>query len=100
MQDRGNVKMTQIDVQSAEYLSLDRVESSLSAVQKAYWDLVLAKEEVLIETEMVESAKRLYELHQEQLENGRFVELCIVSETEHTTYNLHTDSLVKFEVVI
>jgi hypothetical protein len=38
--------------------------------------------------------------YQEQLETGRFVELCIVSEIEHTTYNLRTDSLVKFEVVV
>jgi len=39
-------------------------------VQKAYWDLVLLAEKVRIEEEMVSQAKKLYDLHQDNLGAG------------------------------
>ena len=70
IQDRGNVKITKIDIENAQYTSLDKIEDSLSEVQKAYWDLVLAYEFVRIEEGTLKQAQALYELHQEKLKDG------------------------------
>jgi len=70
IQDRGNVKITQIDIENAEYTSLEKIEESIAQVQKAYWDLVFLGEKVRIEEEMVSQAKKLYDLHQENLGSG------------------------------
>ena len=70
IQDRGDVKVTLIDIENTEYTSLEKIEESIAVVQKAYWDLVLEGERVKIEEDMVAEAKRLYDLHQEQLKDG------------------------------
>lgn len=70
IQDRGDVKITLIDIENAEYTSLDKIERSIAKVQKAYWDLVLLTEKVEIEEEMVAKAKKLYDLHQDKLGTG------------------------------
>jgi outer membrane protein TolC len=70
IQDRGDVKITLIDIENMEYTSLNKIEGSIAEVQKAYWDLVLQIERAKIEEEMVGEAKKLYDLHQEQLETG------------------------------
>jgi len=70
IQDRGNVKITLIDIANTEHTTLDKIEESVARVQKAYWDLVLENARVKIEEEMVAQAKKLYDLHQEQLETG------------------------------
>lgn len=70
IQDRGDVKITLIDIENSEYTSLKKIEESVSEVQKAYWDLVLQIENVRVEEAMVNEAKKLYDLHQEQLQTG------------------------------
>jgi len=70
IQDRGNVKITLTDIENAEYTSLDKIEASIAQVQKAYWDLVLLAEKVMIEEKMVAMAKKLYDLHQDKLGTG------------------------------
>lgn len=70
IQDRGKVKVTRIDIDNAEYTTLDKIEQNIAQVQKAYWDLVLQIEEVKIEDNIVKQAKKLYELHQEKLKDG------------------------------
>lgn len=84
IQDRGEVKLANLDVTNSQYLSWDRIENHLAAVQKHYWQLVLAKELVTIEEGMVEQAKKLYDLHQEKLADG-LVELpeAIASEANY-----------------
>jgi len=52
IQDRGDIKITLIDIQNTEFTTLDKIEKSIAAVQKAYWDLVLQTEKVKIEKEM------------------------------------------------
>ena len=54
IKDRGDVKVVLIDIESAEYTTLDKIETSIAEVQKAYWDLVLEKELVKVEEEMVD----------------------------------------------
>ena len=70
IQDRGNIKITLIDIENAEYTSLEKIEASIAQVQKAYWDLVLLVKKVGIEEDMVSQAKKLYDLHQDNLESG------------------------------
>ncbi|HBR15580.1 MAG TPA: hypothetical protein DD723_08605 [Candidatus Omnitrophica bacterium] len=70
IQDRGVVKMTKLEVENAEYTTLDKIEESIASVQKAYWDLVLQLEMAHIEEDMVDQARKLYELHQEKLKTG------------------------------
>lgn len=70
IQDRGDIKITRLDIENSAYTSLEKIEESISSVQKAYWDLVLEQERVRIAEEMVEQAKRLYDLHQEKFKDG------------------------------
>jgi len=91
-QDRGEVKTTRIDIENAEYFSFEKIEVSIAQVQNSYWDLVLQIERVKIEKDMVAQAKRLYELHQEKLQDG-LVELpeAIASEAN---YKKRTNALI------
>jgi len=86
IQDRGDVKITLIDIENSEYTSLEKIEESVAEVQKAYWDLVLQVENVKINEAMVAEAKKLYDLHQEQLQTG-LVEIAeaIASEANYKT---------------
>ena len=70
LQDRLNIKLTKIDAQNIEYISLNKIENDLAFVQKAYWDLVAAREILTIEEGMMQEANKLHELHQEKLKNG------------------------------
>ena len=70
LQDRGDVKITRLDIENSQHLSLDRIEQTVSDVQKAYWDLVLAIELRELEEGMVVQAKKLYDLHQEKIRDG------------------------------
>nr|CAI78511.1 outer membrane protein [uncultured bacterium] len=70
IQDRGNIKITRLDIDNSEYTSLEKIEMMISQVQKSYWDLVLQQERVSIDEDMVVQAKKLYDLHQEKLTNG------------------------------
>ncbi len=70
VQDKGRIDITKIGIENTGYLSLDRIEARLAAVEKIYWELVLEFEQVKIEEGMVAQAKHLYELHQEKLKHG------------------------------
>ena len=56
--DQHQIKITRIDIENTEYTSLEKIENDLAQVQKAYWDLVLHREKVLIEKDMVKQAKK------------------------------------------
>lgn len=70
LQDRGNIKISQIDIENSGYTSLEKIEQNIAQVQRAYWDLVLYLNRVKVEERMVEQAKRLYDLHQEKFTDG------------------------------
>ena len=70
IRNRGDVKVTLVDIENTEYTTLDKIEQSIAEVQKAYWDLVLEIELVKIQEEMVAEAKKLYDLNQEKLKDG------------------------------
>ncbi|MFA5060612.1 MAG: TolC family protein [Candidatus Omnitrophota bacterium] len=70
IEDRSNIKMTLKDVESAEYVSMEKIENAVIEVQKAYWDLVLEAERLGIAQGIAEEAKKLYDLHEEKIKNG------------------------------
>lgn len=70
MADRAAVKISKIDIENAEYTTLDTIEGLLYRVQVAYWNLVLKKEEMGIKKEMLEEAVRLYDIYKEKLDLG------------------------------
>ena len=84
IQDRGDVKITRINIENAEYTSMESIEETVAEIQKAYWSLVLEVETAKIEEDSVSQAKRLYDLHQEKLADG-LVELpdIIASEANY-----------------
>jgi len=70
IKDRNNIDITKINIENSGYTSLEKIESIISAVKKAYWDLVLQLENVEIQKNMVEQAKQLYDSHQKKLKDG------------------------------
>lgn len=70
IQDRGEVKITQIDIENSEYASLDKIEQSLADVQSAYWDLVLAMQLLSIDQGMLKQAEKLYQINEEKVKDG------------------------------
>jgi len=46
--DRNTVKITGLDVENTIYTSLDKIEKELAVTQKAYWNLLLAFEDVAL----------------------------------------------------
>lgn len=68
--DRGNIKITKLDIENSEFTSLDAIEASLFLVQEAYWKLVLRYEELEIKKDMLKEAERLYEIYQRKIKIG------------------------------
>ncbi len=68
--DRGEIKMTRIDIANSDISSLDRIETSLAAVQQAYWELVLRHEELKIKKDMLKDAERLYDIYKRKIKVG------------------------------
>ena len=70
LQDRGRIKVTQKEIENAEFILLEKIEMSLAEVQKAYWDLVLQTERVRIEQQMLEHARELRDNNKEKIRHG------------------------------
>lgn len=70
IQDRSQVKITKLEVSNLEYTSLERIEESLAQVQRSYWNLVLQEERQNAQADMLQQAKRLYDLQQQKLTDG------------------------------
>jgi len=89
IQDRGEVKITKLDIQNSQYTSLEKIETKVAEVQKAYWDLVLFLERVKVEERMLKQAQELYELHKEKIKEGlvETPELLAVEANYHNRVN-------------
>ncbi|MCF7908873.1 MAG: TolC family protein [Candidatus Omnitrophica bacterium] len=68
--DRAKIKITKIDIENSEFVSLDDIEQFLYAVQRSYWNLALREEELLIAKDMLSEAEKLYEIYKEKKELG------------------------------
>lgn len=59
--DRGQIRITRLDVLNSDFSALGRIEESLAQAQIAYWRLALAYRELKVGREMLNKAKSLYE---------------------------------------
>ena len=68
--DRADIKITKIDIENAQYSSLDDIEEALYNAQVAYWNFVLKCEELRITEGMRQEAQRLYNIYKEKANIG------------------------------
>ncbi|MFH1655672.1 MAG: TolC family protein [Candidatus Omnitrophota bacterium] len=70
LNDRGTIKITKIDIENAEYTSLDKIELNLANAQKAYFRIALALKSLQIKHEILQKAQDLFNLHSEKIKDG------------------------------
>ena len=70
IKDRSNVKITKIDIQNAQYTSLDKIEEILARAQKAYWKIAQYLEVVRIREDMLIKANELFQFNKEKIIKG------------------------------
>ncbi len=68
--DRTNIKITKLNITNSDFTSLDNIEAALAGVQKAYWEVVLRYEELQIKKDMLNEAKKLYEIYKKKVNIG------------------------------
>lgn len=68
--DRSEVKLTRLDIENAEYISLEKIEEALARVQKAYWRLVAARQKTAIRRDMLAQADELLEIYSQKIKIG------------------------------
>jgi len=91
--DRSDIKITKIDIENSEFVSLDDIELALYEVQKSYWKLVLRQEELLIAQDMLKEAEKLYEIYQQKQDLGltepsEFLAIEALVKTRQSNLNL------------
>ncbi|MBL7132167.1 MAG: TolC family protein [Candidatus Omnitrophica bacterium] len=70
IKDRSNIKITKIDIQNAQYTSLDKIEQMLSTTQKTYWKIALCLNVVKIRDNMLIKANELFQINKEKILKG------------------------------
>jgi outer membrane protein TolC len=68
--DRAALTLADLDIENAEYTSLDVIEDSVAAVRRAYWQLAFNDRLVTIASDMLAIAERLYRAYSAQVELG------------------------------
>ena len=68
--DRGDVKITKFDIEKSDYTSLEKIESYIADVQKAYLNLIFAYNIFEIKKGMLEYAEDLYRVNKDKLSRG------------------------------
>jgi len=79
LRDRGEIKLTKLDIENFKWTSLSDIELHLAQVQEAYWRLVLAFNELEVRREMLKRAKRLYGAYEDKSEIGLAEEPAVVA---------------------
>ncbi|MDP8253512.1 MAG: TolC family protein [Candidatus Kaelpia aquatica] len=70
LQDRGEIKITKIDIENAKYSSLDSIESIIYNVQTEYWNLALRDRILNIRNDMLNKSKELYAKYEDKYSRG------------------------------
>lgn len=91
LQDRGEVKITQDEIEQSEFTSLDRMEEFLASAQKAYWELALTIEKRTIEEQMVQQAQKLWDSQREKFNDGLVEEVELIAA--EANYKLRVSEL-------
>ena len=68
--DRSEIKITKINIDNAEYSSLNEIENALYKAQAAYWNVVLKEKELNVKLDMLKKAEKLYSIYKENYERG------------------------------
>jgi len=68
--DRSQIKITKIDIENSELISLDDIENCLADVQIAYWSFVLKTKELAIAEDMLKQSEQLYNIYKEKYSLG------------------------------
>lgn len=63
LSDRSNIKITKLDIENSDLISLDSIENSLYAAQKSYWNFVLKQTNLTIAQDMHDKARELYNIY-------------------------------------
>jgi len=70
LKDRAIVKISKIDIENAEYSSLDRIEQILSSVHSVYWRIAQGLAVVVTREQMLSQAKDLFQINQKKFSSG------------------------------
>jgi outer membrane protein TolC len=68
--DRGNIKITKLDITNSDYTSLNRIENDLADIQKAFWKLTLLEDQKAIKEDMFKKAEELYAIYKDKHQMG------------------------------
>jgi len=70
LKNKADIKITKIDIENSEFSTFDNIENTLGNVQKTYWRLILAYEELRIRQDMLGEAKKLHDIYKRNFEVG------------------------------
>ncbi len=79
--DRKQVRLAKINAAIADIRSISRIEGSIARIEKGYWDLVFAYQNVALRRELLKQAEDLYKIFKGHLEIG-MAEETEIYETE------------------
>jgi outer membrane protein TolC len=96
--DRGDIKITKIDIQNSDFTSLDKIENSLALIQQAYWELVLRYEELKIKEDMLMKAEELYNIYRRKIRIGLVEEPDLLAA--HANVALRKNDLLKAKMLL
>ncbi len=68
--DRANIEIVKWEIKNAGLDSYIKIEDAIIAAEKAYWNLVLSREEFKIKKEMLKKAIRLFNQYRRKLRIG------------------------------
>jgi len=77
--DRAGIKITKIDIENAQYSSLEDIEQALYNAQVAYWKFVLKCEELKIREGILQKSQKLYDIYKEKIKIGMVEEVDVVA---------------------
>jgi len=79
--DRRDVRLSKIEADQAGLKALSRIEDSVADIEKSYWDLVFAYQDVMLREGLLKQAENLFGTFKEHLKIG-LVEANELYETE------------------
>ncbi|MFC1658538.1 TolC family protein [Candidatus Omnitrophota bacterium] len=70
LKDRSDIKITKIDIENAQYTSLDKIEQALSIAQQTYWEVAQRLVQVEIRKGMLLKAEELFGINEDKFKKG------------------------------
>jgi len=99
LKDRADIKITKLDIENSEFTTLDEIELELSGVQKAYWRLILAYEELEIRQDMLDEAKRLHDIYKRNFEIGLIEEPDLLATQANVKVRENEVAIAELELI-